>query len=70
LRDKIVDSAKRGAANIRHIGKPSNKASGDFGRNPLWAGAILAFAGKLMSILGCLAKTVTAQRVFHRVGGS
>jgi hypothetical protein len=24
------------------IGKPSDKASGDFVRNPLWAGAVLA----------------------------
>jgi hypothetical protein len=42
MRDRIVDSAKRGAANIRHIGKTRDKASGDSGRNPLWAGAILA----------------------------
>jgi hypothetical protein len=42
VRAKIVDSAKRGAANIRHIGKTRDKASGDFGRNPLRAGAILA----------------------------
>jgi hypothetical protein len=42
VRAKIVDSAKRGAANIRYIGKTRDKANGDFGRNPSWAGAILA----------------------------
>jgi hypothetical protein len=35
LRARIGDGAKRGAANISHIGKPSDKASGDSGRNPL-----------------------------------
>jgi hypothetical protein len=35
VRAKIVDSAKRGAANTCCIGKPRDKASGDFGRNPL-----------------------------------
>jgi hypothetical protein len=45
LREKIVDSAKRGEGNICYIGEPSDKASGDFGRNPLWAGTVLANAG-------------------------
>ena len=31
---KIVDGKALGAANIANIGKTSNEASGDFGRNP------------------------------------
>jgi len=31
---KIVDGKALGAANIANIGKASNEASGDFGRNP------------------------------------
>jgi hypothetical protein len=42
VRARIGNGAKRGAANIWNIGKPSDKASDDSGRNPLWAGAVLA----------------------------
>ena len=78
MRAKIVDSAKRGEANTRCIGKPRDKASGDFGRNPLGAGAILAADSRwtqhlfddLVSITGRQAKIVTAQRVFHCVRDS
>jgi hypothetical protein len=74
LRVRIVDSAKRGAANTRRIGKPSDKASGDCGRNPLRAGAILAEYGPQISshqfgyhtfAVQLQARIVTAQRVFH-----
>jgi len=60
------------------VGKPRDKASDDYGRNPLRAGAILArgcvpgairLRGKL-GHLSCVAKIVTAQRVFHYVTGS
>jgi hypothetical protein len=60
------------------IGKPSDKASGDCGRNPLRAGAILAFdhiqgaVSRISTVARArevAAKIVTAQRVFHRAGG-
>jgi hypothetical protein len=79
VRAKIVDSAKRGAANICYIGKTRDKASGDFGRNPLWAGAVLACClirdvmprlSLIPGLISFFAETVTAQRVFHRVRGS
>jgi len=78
VRAGIGNGAKRGAANIWNIGKPSDKASDDSGRNPLWAGAVLA-RGITLGVPGrgadpshvyCVAKTVTAQRVFHYVTGS
>jgi len=34
LRAKIVDDAKDGAGHIRHMAKPADKVSDDFGRNP------------------------------------
>jgi hypothetical protein len=52
---------------------------GDFGRNPLWAGTVLACGLTSDRLLGTnsafssnpfLAKTVTAQRVFHCVRDS
>jgi hypothetical protein len=79
VRARIGNGAKRGAANIWNIGKPSDKASDDSGRNPLRAGAVLARGFTFGSSSGseaepgyirCVAKTVTAQRVFHYVTGS
>jgi hypothetical protein len=79
VRARIGNGAKRGAANIWNIGKPSDKASADSGRNPLWAGAILALSNPSSSLpnavtavnlAGPEAKIVTAQRVFHYVTGS
>ena len=64
---------------MRNIGKPSDKARGDFGRNPLWAGAVLACwlirivlprKSTMLRLILFFAETVTAQRVFHRVRGS
>src|SRR5688572_23434711 len=52
------------------IGKPSDKESGDSGRNSLWAGAILAARVSFKNRQNGPAKIGTAQRVFCHVTDS
>jgi len=75
LRARIVESEERGAVNTERIGKPSDDAIGDCGRNPLGLARFwLSFGGTLSGPRPApgrrLAKTVTARVRFGRVTGS